>query len=262
MMDEHTKPLLDKALSTYPLYEPKSKNEFIPNLIPTREELNKKLLNAYKYREIGFETIGRFLDELEIAMCEIMPYYNQIFFTQDQDFNIIYNVDYTKTTDIERSSTTSGTSSGTNTGSATNINITTNSSNTTTEREETNATDNKTVGSKTPQDSLSITGADIDKVTYADDVEWNKNNINTNESGTSNTAFDSTSDSTHTTNDESSREHSEDSEGSEGITEIIKGNFGVVSAQDLVKKYREIIMNTVQVIINDKRIKELFMNVY
>ena len=54
MRDEHTSKALDAALSTYPLYQ--GKNTY--DQIPTREELNRKLLNHYKYREIGFE-IGR-----------------------------------------------------------------------------------------------------------------------------------------------------------------------------------------------------------
>ena len=90
--DSEVRPLIDKALSSYPLYVSKSEEENIPNIIPTRAEINRKLLDYYKFREIGFETIGRFIEELRIAMEEIMPYYNQLMFTQDQDYNIIYNV--------------------------------------------------------------------------------------------------------------------------------------------------------------------------
>ena len=92
MENEEARKMLNKAMSTYPLYSKKSKEEFAPSYIPTREELNSKILNFYKYREIAFETPGRFLDELEVALIEIMPYYNQLFFSADQDYNIIYNV--------------------------------------------------------------------------------------------------------------------------------------------------------------------------
>ena len=60
LADPATKERIDQALSTYPLYEKKSKQEYIPAYIPTREELNAKILRHYKYREIGFETVGRF----------------------------------------------------------------------------------------------------------------------------------------------------------------------------------------------------------
>ena len=56
--NEQAKQAFDKALSTYPLY--KGKKDY--DLIPTREQLNERLLNHYKYREIGFETVGRFID--------------------------------------------------------------------------------------------------------------------------------------------------------------------------------------------------------
>ena len=55
--DPLIKPKIEAALSSYPLYEKKSKEEHIPSIVPTREQLNTKLLNYYKYREIGFETL-------------------------------------------------------------------------------------------------------------------------------------------------------------------------------------------------------------
>ena len=54
MEQPETAQLLNKALSTYPLYEKKSNEEFIPAYIPTREQLNKKILNFYKYRGAVF----------------------------------------------------------------------------------------------------------------------------------------------------------------------------------------------------------------
>lgn len=85
----------DLGLQDYPLYE-STGNEMLPNIIPTREELNKKIIDHYKYREIGFETPWRFVDELNIRMNEIMPYYNQLFQTLDIKYNMIHNVDYTE----------------------------------------------------------------------------------------------------------------------------------------------------------------------
>ena len=62
--DDIAKAKINKALSTYPLYKPKSTNEYIPRIVPTREEINNAILNYYKYREICFETFRRFLHEL------------------------------------------------------------------------------------------------------------------------------------------------------------------------------------------------------
>lgn len=237
---------IEEAMSTYELYVPKSKQEYIPNYIPTRSELNKKILNHYKYREIGFETVGRFLDELKIALEEIMPYYNQLMFTQDQDFNIIYNVDYKRefvsNKEEEHNSHASGESSG---------------SGTTTDSNTSNSTiehDSKQVRSDTPQDELNTPASEIDDVGYASEVTWNKDN-SMHEDKTNGTATSETS-SQSTQNSNGAQTEFETHE------ETIKGNYGQVSAQRLIATYRDTILNIEQMIINDKRITELFMLVW
>ena len=241
---------IDAALSKYPLYEKKSKEEFIPSYIPTREELNNKILNAYKYREIAFETVGRFVDELEISMSEIMPYYNQLFFSADQDYNILFNVDYQRTTTTNRTGTASSETEGSTTATA---NAT---STDTSEGSTTGNNDNKVVNSKTPQNDLSITAANIENVSYADEVSWNKSNNmdTTNTTGTTS----SESSSTNTETSSGTTTNAEDEE----ILETTKGNFGVMATQDLITKYRDLIVNIEQQIINDERISELFLRVY
>lgn len=232
--NREAKEKIDLAMSTYPLYESKSQEEYIPTYIPTREELNNKILNYYKYREIGFETFGRFLFELETALVEIMPYYNQLYFSADQDFNVTYNVDYKRTIDRNKE--------GTN-----NLETTSSASDTT----NTSASVNnysKNINSKTPQGQLSITAQNINNVTYADEVNWNQNQ--STDTGTST--------GTSSTSGNSAGSDTEE----ESTVETTKGNFGVVSAQDLILKYRETILNIDQMIINDPRIVELFMLVY
>lgn len=225
---------IDVAMSSYPLYQSKSKQEYIPTYIPTRQELNNKILNYYKYREIGFETFGRFLDELETALLEIMPRYNQLYFSADQDFNVTYNVDYKRTIDRNKEGTnnletTSQANDSTNTSASVN-------------------NYSKNINSKTPQGDLDITAQNINNVSYADEVNWNQNQSTdtANSSGSSSTSGNSSSDNTE----------------QESTVETTKGNFGVVSAQDLILKYRETILNIDQMIINDPRIQELFMLVY
>lgn len=223
--NEDAKDAIDQAMSTYPLYENN------PNLtrvygtaykVPTRQELNDKILNFYRFREIGQETFGRWLFELETALNEIMPKYNQLFYSADQDFNPIYNVDYKKTIMGEQNANTNSTSTGND--SSTNEEFT------------------KSVNAKTPQDLLNISNTGIDTVNYADDASWGK-------------ASGSTTGTNTTTGNTSSN-------GSNSTIETTKGNFGVTSAQDLIIKYRDTIINIEQQIINDPRIKELFMLIY
>ena len=237
--NNETKALIDEKMSTYPLYVSTSKQEYgIPNIIPTREELNKKILDYYKYREIGFETVGRFLDELEISLNEIMPYYNQLFFSADQDYNIIYNVDYKRTIDRDLSGNTTSTSTGETTSNSSDSN-TTNSD-----------IYGKNVESDTPQSQLSITNKQINQVDYANKVTWDNTSNTATSNGTATTTADSTASGTGTNKE------------IESTLETTKGNFGVVSAQDLIEKYRKLIINIEQMIINDPRITELFMLVW
>ena len=158
--------ILSKGLGTYPLYETKSTDEEVKALLPTRDRLNEKLLNAYKYREIGFETPARFIDELSIAMNEIMPFYNQLLSSVDMMNSIddiFGNVNVEETT----TEITKGTSTG-NSSSSSKVSDKTDNTN--------NMSDTgKTVHSDTPQNELDITAKDIDNIPYADNVQWNKN---------------------------------------------------------------------------------------
>ena len=271
LLDDPTfKPKIDQALSNYPLYESKSKQDYIPVLIPTRDELNQKILNAYKYREIGFETPGRFLDELEIAMNEIMPYYNQLFFTTDQDFNIIYNVDYKRTIDTNRKGKNKNINEATENQTGASQSSTTGSNDSTVNDSTITHAGienyNKNIESETPQGQLNITNKNIDQVDYADRAKWNhdSNEENGTSTGTSTTKSNSslTGETENTEQRTSNAISNGEMEQDEATEETTKGNFGVVSAQDLIAKYREIIINVVQQIIDDKRIKELFMQVY
>lgn len=249
---------LKKAMATYPLYEKKSKEEFCPSYIPTREELNKKILNFYKYKEIGFETVGRFLEELETSLCEIMPYYNQLFFSADQDYNILFNVDYQRTIDTTRQGENSNTATSQSDGTdATTSNITATDTNST---QSTTDTNSKMVKSQTPQGQLSITASNIDTVSYADDVTWNKDHATSSANSQGTNESDSTTNTT-TANTTTAQSNGTDSQ-SEQTLETTKGNFGVMATQDLITKYRDLIINIEQQIINDVRIKELFMNLY
>lgn len=241
LQNEQTAPAIAEAMSKYPLYEtdPNKVNEYgTAYKVPTRAELNNKILSYYRWREIGFETVGRFLFELETALNEIMPYYNQLFYSADQDFNPIYNVDYIRNTQRNKSDTNIGSQS-------TSTNTTASGTDTSSNTEYT-----KNVNSKTPQNQLSIDGENINSIDYADDASWGKASGSTSGSNTTNGSSQTNGSNSVIGNEK------------EGIVETTKGNFGVVSAQDLILKYRESILNIEQLIINDPRIQELFMLVY
>lgn len=63
-----------------------------------REELCKKILMHYYFREIGMETIGAWKIKLQSNMLEIMPYYNKLYGALDEEFSL----NKTRETYIER----------------------------------------------------------------------------------------------------------------------------------------------------------------
>lgn len=227
------KAAIDKALSTYPLYKP----EKAYDLVPDREEVNTRLLNHYKYREIGFETVGRFLDELQITMSEIMPRYNELFktvVTMAELPSPFDNVDVVETFSETRSET-----GGTETAST--------ASDTTTTKNDVTS-DNKHVQSQTPQGQINIPAKSIDTVPYADQVDWGKDN--------------SSSDGTSTSNGETTTSTANESTGKTEHTYTKKGNQGVNTYAHDMLEYRTQIIDVVDQIIQDPRINELFMLVY
>ena len=237
--DENCKSEIEKALSDYPLY--RANDENLPDYLPSRARLNDKLLNRYKYREIGFEAPGRFIDELRIAMHEIMPYYNQLLKSQDimeQLDDPFGNVDIVETFEEESTGSTSGNSKGKSTNND-ETNVSTESENY-----------NKSVKVDTPQGELSIGNKDIDSLTYASEMDYNHSSNNDSSNTLSNGE-------TNTENESSSQ-----STGKISHTMTKKGNQGVNTYAHDMSELRETFLNIEQMIINDRRIRDLFMHVY
>lgn len=243
--DPNTKEKITEALSSYPVYVPENNDN---GLIPTREQLNQKIIDAYKYREIAFETVGRFLDELRITMCEIMPYYNQMFHTVDIMNKVedpFGNVDFTETYEEEKTDTSKATATNSSTNNTT-----------TTDKQNTNTSMNdksKIVKSDTPQNNLNLSDS-IDDVDYASEVQWNENNSNS----TGTTSGEGTAKSTTNSNGENNVTAS----GTVKHTFTKKGNQGVNTYAHDIIEFRQSILNVEQMIINDKRLKELFLMVW
>ena len=258
MNNDTAKAKIMEAMSYYPLYTRKSTQEHIPCYIPTREELNNAILNYYMYREIGFETFGRFLFELKTTLNEIMPYYNQLYFSTDQDYDLLYNVDYTREITRQREDTNKDTTEATQTNES--DSTTSSESSTDTDTTANVTTTNKHVNSKTPQSQISITAQNIDSVSYADDVTWNKDTSSEtgSSSGESTSSGETHNEGTTTGSSETNGQRNEN----ESTLERVKGNYGQMSYQSLLEKYRDLIINVTQQIINDPRIAELFMLVY
>lgn len=59
-----------------------------------RQELNEKIVNHFRYREIGFETIHQFIFALNRKMFEVMPFYNQLYESEELEISALTNYSY------------------------------------------------------------------------------------------------------------------------------------------------------------------------
>lgn len=147
----------DLGLREYPIFDETYRNV-----------LNKKLIQHYYMREIGFETAGLFKFMLNKSMNEIMPYYNQLY----ESVKIFKEKNPFEDKNITESSNrkNKGTSSQTGTGTTTSEDL--------------------DVRSDTPQSMLAI--GDIKNNTYASDASWD--NANATSSSTNDLTVDNTED--------------------------------------------------------------------
>lgn len=243
--DPKAKSAIDKALSTYPLYTPEKHYD----MLPTREELNSKLLNHYKYREIFCSAPGRFIDELEITMNEIMPRYNELYKTVVIMADIedpFGNLDVVETFEQERKDTTIG--SGT-TEAETNREETETAS-----ADSRQTTYGKNIEVDTPQNRTTIPAKDIDTLVSASKGNWNKDEAETETgSETGRTLKDTTTGSTTAENETT---------GTTKHTVTRKGNQGVNTYAHDMNEFRTSIIDVTEQIITDARIQELFFAIY
>lgn len=247
-----------------------------------REPLNRKIINHYYFREIGFETAELFKRYLNNTMREIMPYYNQLFKSELLEFNPFYNVDKTVTADKNNNSVSDfvGNISGKNTQTADTENTQTNNGKqqTTTAATSTgesvgNSTTtnrNKNVSSDTPQGFLSINS--IENETYASAAEMgNAESIN-NSKATSNNAENgitdqTTADETKATGNSKSNATTETdtankttSNDFENYISHVIGKSEGETYSEMLMKFRETFLNIDMMIIDE--LKTCFMMIY
>lgn len=197
----------------------------------------QKVLDHYWFRQIGQETVGRFLHYFRSRIREIMPYYVQVYEFDAKFRNIddpleSYNLTETFQQETQGSGhvtgETSGTSSGTTSGTS-------------------NHTENKNSINKfsdTPQGVVSNLDTHLTNATQID--ELNSNDVTNNGE-------------TSATSSGTSSQESTDS-GTTSHTLTRKGNIGVQPLGGEVLNIRSAFINIDQQIIDE--LKDLFLQVY
>lgn len=204
-----------------------------------RHALETKILMHYYFREIGFETFGQFKLRLCSKLRNIMPYYNQLYESAALEYNPLNDISITKqvyntsTDGLQHghSITRSGTDSKT-TDSDT--------------EQKTNATHTRAY-SNTPQGTISGVENNTYLTDYAKDVDnAGKINVHTTDSGSTSETTTNTGTDTRTI--------------SGNTTETTTGKTASKTYQELIKQYRENIINIDKMIIDE--LSDLFMNLW
>ena len=208
--------------------------DFYTDDINIKQTFESKFIDRYMFNEIGFETVARFKHYLKERLNSIAPFYKQLYYTELESKNIkfLLNKDLTETfikdvsSNTETSSNTSlnNRSSSSTTGSQNNIN----------NFKESNL-DNGNADLGLSQGNLTSVNETNDNTTSNNTTSSNDNSDMNNTGNTSNKEKETT-------------------------TLISQGNIGVTSSAELLKQWREVLINIDNMIIEE--CSDLFMTIY
>ena len=182
-----------------------------------RQNFLQKFYDEYMFREIGFETVERFKRSLLGKLNKIMPYYTQLYHTELESKDINFLLNKDLLETFERE--ISG-SSEVNSNSTTNTNGT-------------SSANSNDIMYDTPNTRID------DMTKYPTQGSQGENNATTSSNGTS--TSNQTGENTQT----------------EKTSLISKGNIGITSSAQLLKEWREVIINIDDMILNE--LEDLFM---
>lgn len=222
-----------------------------------KQSFESKFMDRYLFHEIGFETVARFKHYLKQRLNNIAPYYKQLYETEvrSKELDFMLNKDLTETFErlIEGENNSSQVATG-KTISSNSSNIDSNN----TLNSNTNTNTNTNSSNKESYLEQGLANVDIsDSLTgVTANNESLTNTDNTNAEGITKTTTNDNSNidnnsSTSTSNKTSNKE----------VTKLVsQGNIGVTSSAELLEKWRRVLINIDNLIIED--CKDLFMQIY
>lgn len=241
-----------------------------------KQAFEQKVIDHFYFRQIGAETVGRFLHYFRRTVREIMPYYIQRYKSVElmddpeirplENYNMIEEFSAEGSEDETRSGTTGGTSSGkeTRTGSTGATTESTGTSSSTGSKSTTESTKDTSVHSDTPQGQLSMTIAADGSATlaYASDLtqqvtngsgsESSEASESTTQSSETTGTSSETSETSGTTSGTSSETGAKTSKDTHRLTR--RGNIGVTTYAQLLEGYRQTFLNIDMEVINELEI--------
>lgn len=237
-----------------------------------------KFINHYYYREIGFESPFMFIQKLESHLILNMPYWIQLYQTELESHNINFmlNKDLRETfiREVDSENQTNGTNSGQQNSSSTNSSQQNSSATSSSEQNTTstntvtqNETSTNTRKESSLQDGVSVasltdgylTGASSDSGTNTNSGTTDlTDHVTAEVSSTGNATTEGTSSDKMTTTGTSSQTNN--GKTLEKTELISQGNIGVTSSAQLLKEWRDVLINMDKIIIES--CNDLFLKIY
>lgn len=224
-------------------------SELIPNLFPidydfyvddeqAKADFEAKFIEHYYYREIGFETPFMFTQRLHSLLKLRMPYWKQLYETEleSKKISFMLNKDLKETfiREIDSENQTSGSN-------------TTQQNSTSTNTISQNGTSSNNHEESTIRDGVAVSSLSEGYLTGV-----SSDNSTTSSTGNTNSSDDIKTNGTLT---QSGNEKSVEK------TELLsQGNIGIVSSAQLLKDWRDVLINMDEIII--KECEKLFMKIY
>ena len=239
-----------------------------------KEEFERKFIEHFYYREIGFETPFIFKQRLNALFLLRMPYWKKLYQTEleSKGINFLFNKDLKETfiREIESQNTMTGNTSleQTNNGTASNETTQT-TSGTMSSTNESESTQSGTTTSTGKESFLrdgvataSLSDGYLTGTTSSDGTSSQTDSTNGSSSATSKDELSSSGTATSSGNMTSSGTSSQNDTGKtlEKTELLSQGNIGITSSADLIKGWREILINMDEIIISE--CEKLFMKLY
>ena len=239
-----------------------------------KKAFEDKFIKHYYYREIGFETPFMFMQKLESHLLLNMPYWKQLYQTEleSRDINFLLNKDLRETfmREIESENTTTGTnnsqqnSTSTNTVSQSGTSSETNTASQNGTSSGTNTSTQNDTTSNTHKESSIQDGVAVSSLSDGYLTGTSSDN------GSNETTLSSESTGENKTNGTSSVTGDVETSGTtrqsgnENMVEktelLSQGNIGITSSAQLLKEWRDVLINMDKIIIDS--CNDLFLKLY
>lgn len=215
-----------------------SEYSFYVDDVQARKAFEDKFIKYYYYREIGFETPFMFTQKLETHLLINMPYWEQLYQTEleSRNINFLLNKDLRET--FIREIDSENQSSGTNTS----------------QQNSTSSNSVNQTGSSSNTHKESMLSDGVAQSSLADGYL----------TGTSSDSGSTTNNGTSSASDDIESTGTSSQSGSEKMIEktdlLSQGNIGVTSSAQLLKEWREVLINMDKIIIES--CNDLFLKIY